>query len=92
MMGDTHRESLSILRHYFKLGLKTTIAALRIHTFEGNTKISDQTAQNWFKLFKKGHQTFEIKYRSRGSATANHEELKGNVEQNSPTVTPKLAR
>ena len=42
----TSIEILAILRHYFKLVLKATLATQRIWKVEGNETISGHTAQN----------------------------------------------
>ena len=89
--ADPRIEILAILRHYFKLGLKATEAARRIREVEGNEAISDRTAQNWFKRFKGGDISLEIKPKSGRPSVVNYDALKRKVEENPNTSTRKLS-
>ena len=90
-MADTSIEILAILRHYFKLGLKATEAARRIREVEGNKAISDRTAQNWFKRFKGGDLSLEVKPRSGRPSVVDYDALKRKLEENPNTSTRKLS-
>lgn len=53
---------LLILRHYFKLGLKTTDAVSRFREVKMNKTLNKPTAQNFFKLlFKRGEWSFDTR-------------------------------
>ncbi|GBN40044.1 hypothetical protein AVEN_18099-1 [Araneus ventricosus] len=84
-------EILSILRYYFKLGHKATVAARKIREVEEYDKISYGTAQNWYKHFKEGVLSFEIKPRSWRPSVVNLQDLKQKVEMNPATSTCKLS-
>ncbi|GBL89963.1 hypothetical protein AVEN_178376-1 [Araneus ventricosus] len=91
VMADTNIEILSILRHYFKLCHKATVAARKIREVEVHDKISDRTIQNWYKSFKGGGLCLEIKPRSGRPSVVNLQDFKPKVEINPTTSTYKLS-
>ncbi|GBL93826.1 hypothetical protein AVEN_153598-1 [Araneus ventricosus] len=58
---------------------------------EGHYKISDRTAQNWYKRFKGGVLSLEIKPRSGRPSVVNLQDLKQKVGMNPTTSTHKLS-
>lgn len=48
IIADTNIGILSVLKHYFKLGIKAFETACRIWEVERNEALSDCTVQNWF--------------------------------------------
>ncbi|GBN81432.1 Histone-lysine N-methyltransferase SETMAR [Araneus ventricosus] len=90
-MADTNIEMLYILRHYSKLGHKATVAARKMREVEGHAKNSDRTAQNWYKCFKEGDLSLEIKPRSERPSVVILQDLKQKVEMNPTKRTGKLS-
>ncbi|GBL83578.1 hypothetical protein AVEN_196409-1 [Araneus ventricosus] len=90
-MADTNIEILSIFKHYFKFGHKAPVAACKIREVEGDGKISDRTAPNWYKRFKEGDLSLETMPRSGRHSVVNVKNLKQKVEMNPTISTQKLS-
>ena len=69
---DTSFENLATSEELFKLDLKTTEAACRNCTVEGNVIIFDDVIQNWFKLFLKDDLFLEINLRNKQVSIVNY--------------------
>lgn len=65
-----------ILRHYFKLGLRSTENAQRNLELKENETISDSGSQNWFKHFTDGDLHIEIMFGGEGAWIINYDALK----------------
>lgn len=90
-MSDTNLEILAILRHYYKQGFKATDAARIICQFEGEDAISERTSQNWYKRFKSGDMSLQIRSRSGRPCTMDLEALQQSVQSNPTTSTRRLS-
>lgn len=88
-MGDKNTEILSILGHYFILGLKASEAACKAREIQGQVMIGVQKAQNWYKCFEKGYLCLEIKPRS-GRALVMNFHLKWKVENKTISIPKTL--
>ena len=74
-------------RNNFKQGLKTAEAVYRIWEVKGNKTIADYRAQNWFKCFKDGDLSFEMKYRI--VSVFDYDALKYKIKRELTTSTEK---
>lgn len=63
-MADADIEFLTVLWHYFKLGLKANAAVFRIREMKGNETIYDHLAQNWLQHFKDVVLSLKLKLRT----------------------------
>ena len=74
-MSNTNKEILAILQHYWILDQNAVDAARIMREVEGYNAISDRTAQNWSKKFKKGHTNLQEKPHLGRPSVVDHEVL-----------------
>ncbi|GBM08688.1 Histone-lysine N-methyltransferase SETMAR [Araneus ventricosus] len=71
--------------------VQITVLTRQIREVQGDGKISDRTAQNWYKRFKEGDLSLEIKPRSGRPSVVNLQDVKQKVEMIPTTSTRKLS-
>lgn len=84
IMEDVSVVILTVLTHYFRLGLKATEAVPRNHKVEENETLSFCTIRNWFK---DGNFSFKIKPRRGQHPVVNNFNLKCKVKENLTSCT-----